>query len=146
MIGLTAQADRCPQLLMVWAKDGSRQAYAFAKNPELTFSGTELLIQGETIEARYPLAELARFTYEVKEQTGITDVLTGEKQCELREGMLYFPDMKAQNSVRVYAADGHLVLDRRVSQDGPYSLSLQSLQPGVYLVRVNGFTTKISKR
>ena len=140
------QAEKCPKLLMVWAKDGSRQAYALSQLPEVTFSGSTLVIKGENLEVSYPLADMARFTYEENDVTGITSLTTGEKLFELRDESLYFPSLPAQTQVRIYGVDGKAVLTQVVAQEGPYTFSLQHLQPGTYMVQVNGLTTKIMKR
>ena len=140
------QAEKCPQLFMVWAKDGSRQAYALSQLPEVTFSGSTLVIKGENLEVSYPLADVARFTYEENDVTGITSLTTGEKQFELREESIYFPSLSAKTHVRIYGTDGKTVLTQSVDREGAYTFSLQHLQPGTYMVNVNGITTKIMKR
>ena len=60
--------------LVVWAKNGTKVAYALAEKPKVTFTETDLVITTNGVEVNYLLENMARFTYEKSSETGITDL------------------------------------------------------------------------
>ena len=132
--------------LVVWAKDGSKVAFALSKRPKVIFTETDLLITGKNIDANYPLENMARFTYEMIEANSIKDIKTEEISFKLNGESLLFPHLKANSTVSVYSLNGTLVFKKTVMTAGEYSFPLSNLNEGVYLVSVNGLTYKIVKR
>ena len=143
---LSAQAETLPTLLTVWAKDGSSQSFALAQIPEVSFTESTLQVVTDGVEVDFPLDDLLRFTYDEAEVTGVTHIDTGAKSFEIRDEAVYFPSLQAGTIVRIYGMNGQNVLLRRITEAGAYLFSLTDLQPGTYLVNVNGITTKIMKR
>lgn len=141
-----AKAESNPTNLVVWAKDGTKVAYALAKQPKVTFTETDLVITANGIEVNYTLENMARFTYEDNTSTAITNLQTNESTFKLDGESLLFPALKANSTVSVYSLNGTLVFKKTIRQNGEYSFPLSSLNTGVYLVSVNGLTYKIVKR
>lgn len=138
--------DNREMSLVVWAKDGSKVAFALSKRPKVTFSGTDLMITGKDFEAVYPLDNMARFTYEMVDITVIKDIKTDNFVFKFAGESLIFPALKANNTVSIYTLSGTLVFNKTVQNAGEYSFPLSSLNAGVYIVNVNGLTYKIAKR
>ena len=132
--------------LVVWAKDGSKVAFALSKRPKVTFTETDLLITGKDIDANYPLDKMARFTYEMVDITAIKDIKTEKVAFRFAGESLLFPALKANSTVSVYSLNGTLVFKKTVLTAGEYSFPLSNLNVGVYLVSVDGLTYKIVKR
>lgn len=143
---LVAKAENNPTNLVVWAKDGTKVAYALAEKPKVTFTETELIITSNGVEVKYDLENMARFTYEDNTATAITNLQTGNVSFKLNGESLLFPALKANSTVSVYSLNGMLVFKKTVSQNGEYALPLSNLNAGVYMVNVNGLTYKIVKR
>lgn len=132
--------------LVVWAKDGTRVAYALFEKPRVTFSETELLITSEKVEVKYALDKMAYFTYEYIPSVGITNLLTDESLFTIDGESLLFPALQANSSVYIYTVNGALVFKKIIQEEGEYSFPLSDLSTGVYLVSVNGLTYKIVKK
>ena len=132
--------------LVVWAKDGSKVAFALSKRPKVSFTGTDLIITGKDIEVNYALDKMSRFTYEIVDATVVKDIKTEKAFFQVLGDALLFPALKANSTVSVYSLNGILVFKEIVRTDGDYSFPLSSLNVGVYLVTVNGITYKIVKR
>ena len=64
LFSMMAVADEAINSLVVWAKDGTKVAYALADKPKVTFTGTDLVITSNGIEVNYALENMVRFTYE----------------------------------------------------------------------------------
>ena len=139
-------AENIPDLLVVWAKDGSKPSFALSGNPKVTFTASHLVITAKDIEVEYALSNLQRLTYEKNDVTGVTDLSNGKTAFRLQHNTLYFPFLAAQSKIALYQTNGKLVLSRTISKEGAYTISLGELNAGTYLVRIDGFTYKISKR
>ena len=142
-----AKAENNPTNLVVWAKDGTKVAYALAEKPKVTFTETDLVIIAKGVEVNYSLENMARFTYEEDNTTtAITNMQTDESSFKLNGESLLFPALKTNSTVSVYSLNGVLVFKKTIKQDGEYAFSLSNLNAGVYMVNVNGLTYKIVKR
>lgn len=145
-IGLSTMADEIKNYLVVWAKDGSKAAYALIDKPKVTFTETDLIISTKEVEVNFPLDDMDRFTYEVSDITAIRDLKTDEVKFKMDGESLLFPALRANSSVSIYTLDGHQVFKKEIQIAGEYSFPLSNLKAGVYLVTVNGLTYKIVKR
>lgn len=143
---LSAMADEPKTQLVVWAKDGTKVAYALAEKPKVTFTETDLVITSQGVEVSYTLENMARFTYESNDGFAIINLQTDESPFKLTDESLLFPALKANSNVSVYALNGALVFKKTVRQDGEYAFPLSNLNAGVYMVNVNGLTYIIVKR
>ena len=143
---LIAKAEEIPSNLVVWAKDGTKVAYALAEKPKITFTETDLIITATGVEVRYALGNMARFTYESNDETSIVNLQSDESPLKLSGESLLFPALKVNSTVSIFTPNGTLVFKKTVRQDGEYAFPLSNLNAGVYMVNVNGLTYKIVKR
>ena len=143
---LIAKAEDNPTSLVVWAKDGTKVAYALAEKPKITFTETDLIIIAKGVEVSYALGNMARFTYESNDETSIVNLQSNEPTFELSGESLLFPVLKVNSTVSIYTPNGTLVFKKTVRLDGEYAFPLSNLNAGVYMVNVNGLTYKIVKR
>lgn len=147
LTALAAHADQKPKYLTVWSKDGGKQAYALQRLPEISFTESDLVVTSDNADFSYPLTELLRFTYEVhEEETGINGIVADDKPFELNGEYICFFSLKAQSQILVCGTDGRVILSRHLPEAGNYRFPLSGLQPGTYIVSVNGVTSKIVKR
>lgn len=80
-----AKAENNPTNLVVWAKVGTKVAYALAEKPKVTFTETDLVITAKGVEVTYSLENMARLTYEDNTLTAITNLQTDESTFKLDE-------------------------------------------------------------
>ena len=141
---LSTMADEPKTQLVVWAKDGTQVAYVLAEKPKVTFTDTDLVITSNGVEVNYSLDNMARFTYEDNTTTAITNLQTGKASVKLDGESLLFPALKANSTVSLYSLNGTLIFQKKIQEDGKYAFSLSNLNTGVYIVKVNGITYKIT--
>jgi len=96
--------------------------------------------------ASFNLADVIRFTYDGKSAAGIDVMTVDPAAISMEEGTLVISQMKANSIVNVYSMDGKLVRQLKAQRAGTYRLSLSSLPSGVYLVKADNITYKITKR
>ena len=143
-LGLVAKAE---MQLVVWAKDGSKVAFALNEEPKVTFNENSLMINSNTVSVSYQLEDMAKFTYEDSEAQGIRNLENDKASSFKFDGeMLLFPSLKTGSKVAIHNLGGVLVFSRTIEAAGDYSFSLSHLDKGVYLVSVDGLTYKIVKK
>ena len=145
-VSMVAKAEDIPTNLVVWAKDGSKVAYALADEPKVTFTETNFVISSKGIEVNYAIDKMARFTYETNEQTAIRNIKTGNTSFGPDGESLLFPSLKANSTLTIYSANGNIVFKKMIREEGEYALPLSNLSKGIYIVDVNGLTYKIMKK
>ena len=145
LLSMMVMANEPITQLVIWAKDGTKVAYALAEKPKLTFTESELVVKTDNIEVTYDLEQMLRFTYESGSVTGMTDLRT-ESTFSIQNEALVFPALSANSTVSVYSLNGSLVFKKTIRTAGEYAFPLSGLNTGVYLVNVNGITYKILKK
>lgn len=145
LTSMMAMANEPITQLVIWAKDGTKVAYALAEKPKLTFTESELVVKTDNIEVTYALEKMSRFTYESGSITGITDLRTDTPFSLINEALV-FPALPANSMVSVYSLNGSPVFKKTVRTAGEYAFPLSGLNTGIYLINVNGVTYKIIKK
>lgn len=143
---LMGKAEESTTNLVVWAKDGTRVAYALAEQPKVTFTETDLVITAKGVEVNYALANMSHITYDMGDNTSIRDLKTGKTSFHMTGETLLFPALSANSTVMIHTLNGASVFSKTVLSSGEYSFPLSNLPAGVYLVTVNGLTYKILKK
>ena len=132
--------------LIIWAKDGTRVAYALEDAPEVNFTETDLTITTNSIEVNYNLEDMAKITYEANNGTFITNLSSGESPFKFNGDALIFHFLDIKTAVTIHSLNGELILRKFVQSAGEYAFPLSGLTPGVYIVKLYGLTFKIAKR
>ena len=142
------RADDKQNTLIVLTKDNVMHHFVLADKPTVTFEGTQLKVTCEkaSASASFNLADVIRFTYDGKSATGIDEMTIDPAEISMEDGTLFISQMKANSTVNVYSTDGKLVRQLKTQRAGTYRLSLSSLRAGVYLVKADNITYKITKR
>lgn len=140
---LSALADEPKTQLVVWAKDGTKVAYALTEMPKITFTETDLIITTNGVEVEYKLENMARFTYENENSLDIVNLENVKDKLMINGDVLLFPSLRANSKIAIYSLDGKLLFFKTVLSSGEYAFPLEKLDAGVYLVHVNDITYKI---
>ena len=133
--------------LVVLTKDQATHQFTLSKDkPSITFEGNNLKITCENTTATFALADIVRFTYKAVDPSGIDEQLSPETGINYEGGILVVSQLEAGKTVSVYTLDGRLVQQLKASHTGTFRLSFSTLPFGVYLVKANNITYKITKR
>ena len=125
--------------LVLWHADGTTTDVELYLKPRVEFAGDKVRITSTVLNMEYPKTDILRFTYK-GEGTGITAPRTDADYS--KEGdRLVFHGINAADKVAVYTANGVRVPVQLTSFDG-FSLPLSSIPSGVYILSVNGRTSK----
>ena len=112
--------------------------------PRIEFEDDRVLITSSVLNMEYPKADILRFSY----KGGITTAVGEVRQLAdvtQRDDRLVFHNVKATDQVAVYTANG-VRLPVRLNVSGTdATLPLNAIPKGVYLLSVNGRTSKFTR-
>jgi hypothetical protein len=86
-----------------------------------------------------------RFAYDAKSATGIDEIVEEPVAISQEGDVLVISQVKAGATVSVYALDGKLVRQLKPQRSGTYRLNLSELPSGLYIVKADNITYKITK-
>ena len=72
--------------------------------------------------------------------------ITTDYSVEFSGDVIVFHNLKAGSNISIFAANGILMMNKTLANDGDYTYNLSNLSQGVYVVNVNGKTYKIVKK
>lgn len=122
--------------LKVSLTDGNSEIYSLSEKPKISFSGEDMLITSSTVSTTYARSTVSAITFQ-EISTSIANVKEGNNT------IYRFNNDKFEaegTEISVYSTSGALVAK------GKDAVSLQSLQPGVYVVKAGKQSIKINKK
>ena len=142
----TVKAADEVETLIIQMKNGSENAFFLKDKPKVTFEGSNLKVSATTGDVSYPLADVLRFTYAKKSPTGISEQVENPTDVTFEGDVLVISQLKANAVASIYALDGKLIRQLKPHRAGTYRISLSELPSGLYLVKADNVTYKITKR
>jgi len=129
--------------LVLHHADGTTTDVALYLKPRVVFDGDMVRITSTVLDMEYPKSNILRFSY-MGSGTGIT--APKNEADYTREGdCLVFHGISSSDKVAVYNSDGIRVPVHLSTTIDGVSLSLSSISKGVYVLSVNGKTSKFVK-
>ena len=133
------------QTLVLHHPGGATTDVELYTQPRIEFQGDRVLITSPVLNMDYAKDDILRFTYKGGGTVAVKDVKK-QADCTQRDGQLVFHGITQQDKVAVYTANG-LRLPVRITVSGTdAALSLNAIPKGVYLLSVNGRTSKFTKQ
>jgi len=111
--------------------------------PKVQFQNDKVVITSTVLDMEYPKENILRFSYK-----GVTNAIQAPKaeaNYSHEDGQLVFRGIKTTDNVAVYNARGIRVPVRLTRSGDDVSLPLSAIPSGVYMLRVNGRTSKFTK-
>ena len=141
------------ETLIIQMKNGSENTFFLKDKPKVTFEGVNLKVSATTGDVSFALgdvsfalADVLRFTYDKRSTTGINEQVTTPTGVAFEGDVLVISQLKANATASIYALDGKLIRQLKPHRAGTYRISLSGLPTGVYLVKADNVTYKITKR
>ena len=140
---LVAYSTLHSQILVLHHSGGDSTYVDLMLQPRVEFVGDKVLITSSILDMEYPKENILRFTYKGKD-TRINSPKANLKYSK-RDGRLVFYGVKSTDKVAIYKVNGIRVPVSLTSGNNCVELSLGSIPSGVYLLNVNGKTSKFTK-
>ena len=145
VLAVPLRAADNPVTLVVLTRDNAQHMFVLADKPEVTFEGTDLVVTCVNSTTTFALPDVIRFTY-LNTTDAVEEISQNETQVNFRDGIIVVNGLKANAMVAVYSVDGRMVRQLKAHEDGNFSLDLNELPTGVYIVKADRVTYKIAKR
>ena len=132
------------QTLVLHHADGTTTDVELYTQPRIEFQNDRVLITSPVLSMEYPKQDVLRFTYKGSVITAIEQP-RAEADYTRDAGQLVFHGIKQVDKVAVYTANGIRVPVNITRRGSDVSLPLSQIPQGVYLLSVNGRTSKFTK-
>ena len=127
--------------VLVSLKSGDVAQINLSEGLTTTFSGTSVVFRSENFRVSYPSGDVVGFTFD--ESVGVDGVKADAEGMQWQDGTLVFSKLPEGASVQVFSADGRCLVSEKAN-GGAYTLHLNRLGAGNYVVKVNGMSHKIT--
>ena len=135
------------ETLVLWYANGKTTEISLNKKPRVTFSADKVLIKGAGINFEYSANDIVKFTYKKEDVVNDIDAPNNEVNFFRGEEHIVFNGIKSTDEVALYKLNGSRVpVQLTHSDDNKVTLSLSGIPSGIYILKVNGKTTKITKQ
>lgn len=133
--------------LNVFEKDGQIFSFGFEEKPVVTFTDNELVVTSAGAEARFQLADIAKFTFD-DEGTAVEDIKDDVRKAaiSLDEYIVSLTGAKPEIVVRLIASDGKLLQSYKTDKNGFLQFSIAELPEGTYIISSESLNVKILKK
>ncbi len=129
--------------ILVTMVDGTTATINFDENPIIKLKPEKLVVQTDIATTEFDRSTVARFNYVGDVTTRVDAVVKNDVKVFNKGGVLLFANLPVNSEIRLFSADGKL-LKRDISTDN-YVLNITDFSSGIYIVKVNGVSTKIVK-
>lgn len=132
--------------IAIHQKDGQVAKFAFSEKPVVTYSGNDLVVTTTKTTVQYPVYMLQKVAFDVSDELA-NDIEEVKQQAQFRfEGeTLNISGGEPGSSVSIYNMGGVMVGQYRLDSDGRASISIQSMDKNLYIVKTTRFTFKFRK-
>jgi hypothetical protein len=135
------------ETLVLWHANGNTTEISLSKKPLVTFSADKVVIKGAGINFEYPSNDIIKFTYKKEDVVDNIDAPNNEVNFFRDEEHIVFNGIKSTDEVALYKLNGSRIpVQLNSSEDNKVTLSLSGIPSGIYILKVNGRTTKITKQ
>jgi hypothetical protein len=145
-LSVVAWAQTTPKLV-VWLKSGEKVYFDLDEEPRTTFNNGLLIIStnSKALETSYQLDKVQRYTHEGV-STDIAETASRDLVVAQSNDALTLKNVPNGTPVQLYDPAGRLLETKTGNGASTIQFSLASRPSGVYLVKINDQTFKISKR
>lgn len=131
------------QSLVIHHSNGTSTEVDLYNMPKVHFEDDKVLITSTVLDMEYPKDEVLGFTYKGG-STGIGNV-TVKRGYNVEDDKIVFHGIKTTDRIAVYSVNGIRIPARITIENSTATLPLSSIPSGVYLLNVNGITSKFIK-
>ena len=143
LMTLSGISQASAQTLVLHHANGTTTDVQLYTMPQVRFEGDKVLITSTVLNMEYPKQDVLRFTYKgITQGVSSPDAKAGVTQ---ENGQLVFHGIEATDEIAVHTANGIRVPVRIQRSGSTATLPLTAIPSGVYLLTVNGRTSKFTK-
>ena len=127
--------------VVVTLTDGTIRTISLSEKPIVTIANGKLVIKTDMTTTEFDRANVSRFNF-ISDVVGIKEIESDAQDVYNDGDSLCFSNFPENSLIEIYATDGTLL--KRETASGTYKITLSDFSAGVYIVSVNGVSTKIA--
>ena len=130
-------------VVAVYQSDGQKALFAFADQPEVTYTTTDLVLTTTKTSVQYPISQLKKIQFETADiEEGIEDVPVEDKRFSFRDGSIVIEGGEPNSLVYIYTVSGALAAQYRLDGNGDAVIPTQGLSGQAYIFANGSITFK----
>ena len=129
--------------ILVTLVDGTTTTISFSEKPVIKFQSDKLVVHSDAVSTEFDRSKVSRFNY-VTDLSGVDGIDRSAVTIGNNGSTLYLSNLPTDSAIDVYSSDGKLLESVRTT--GNHTIEISGLPAGVYIVSVNGVSTKITKQ
>ena len=132
--------------VILWYTNGEKHTYLLNTNPELTFSGEDIVITANGTSLTYKGTSIEGVSFEKVDDTAIDAVISDSQQSIMMDNvMIKCMMLPAYSIVEIVTADGRTIISGKADFNGCFSVETSSIGSGLYIIKTKRGNLKIRK-
>ena len=129
-------------VVAIYPLQGEAALFAFADQPELTYTATDLVLTTTQTSVQYPISNLRKVAFEQADIPEGIDDIEVTKQFTFRDGQIIIEGGTPNALVNIYTIQGALVSQYRLDSDGNAAISTTGYSGAAYILTTGSITFK----
>ncbi len=129
--------------MTVTLTNGEQTHYALWEVPTVKIVDGKLQIRWNKTNVEHPIEQIKTFTFN---SLLAIDEITEGGGFERHDDTLVFSSSDSKRTLTITAPNGLTIISQTINPGHTETVSLSNLTPGIYLLSVNGVTSKIVKQ
>lgn len=129
-------------VVAVYQLDGQKALFAFADQPEVTYTTTDLVLTTTKTSVQYPISQLKKLQFERADMPEGIDEVEADQRFSFRDGSIVIEGGEPNSLVNIYSVSGALIAQYRLDGNGDAVISTQGLSSQVYIFANGSITFK----
>lgn len=129
-------------VIAIYQTDGQVALFAFADQPEVTYTATDLVLTTTQTTMQYPIAQLKKVQFEKADIGEGLDELFADGRFSFRDGVIEIRGGKPNSTVKIFTVLGTLTAQYPLDDNGDGVIPTQNLRGTTYIVTTGSFSFK----
>ena len=129
-------------VVAIYQLDGQKALFAFADQPEVTYSATDLILTSTKTSVQYPISQLKKLAFEQADMPEGIDEVVADQRFSFRDGSIVIEGGDPNSLVTIYTVSGTMAAQYRLDGSGNAIIPTQGLSGTVYILSNGSITFK----
>ena len=129
-------------VVAIYPLQGEVALFAFADQPEVTYTATDLVLTTTKTSVQFPISNLRKVAFEQADISTDLDDIQTSKQYAFRDGQIIIEGGTPNALVNVYTIQGALVSQYRLDGEGNGTISTNGYSGAAYILTTGSITFK----
>ena len=133
-------------VVAIYPLQGEVALFAFADQPELTYTATDLVLTTTQTSVQFPISNLRKVAFEQADMPEGIDEVEVTKQFTFRDGQIIIEGGTPNALVNIYTIQGALVSQYRLDGSGNTAILTSGYSGAAYILSTESITFKFMQQ